>query len=76
MGIVSTVTVPGSALARLAVGARGYRFAGNKLLLGAAVLMAHAPGFAAVPRGLAAAAIDCNGLTARAILGMPFRSNP
>ena len=40
VGIVSTATMLGSALATLAVGAWGHRFAANKLLLGAAVLMA------------------------------------
>lgn len=40
VGIVSTATMLGSALATLAVGAWGHRLEGNKLLLGAAVLMA------------------------------------
>jgi MFS family permease len=40
VGIVSTATMLGSALATLAVGAWGYRFAGGRLLLGAALLMA------------------------------------
>jgi hypothetical protein len=40
VGIVSTATMLGSALATLAVGAWGYRFAGGKLLRGAALLMA------------------------------------
>ena len=40
VGIVSTATMLGSAAATLAVGAWGYRFAGGKLLRGAAVLMA------------------------------------
>ena len=40
VGMVSTVTMLGSALATLGVGAWGHRFAANKLLLGAAVLMA------------------------------------
>ncbi|MBT2336271.1 MFS transporter [Variovorax paradoxus] len=40
VGIVSTATMLGSALATLAVGAWGYRFAGARLLRGAAVLMA------------------------------------
>jgi MFS family permease len=40
VGIVSTATMLGSALATLAVGAWGHRFAGRSLLLGAAVLMA------------------------------------
>jgi MFS family permease len=40
VGIVSTVTMLGSALATLAVGAWGYRFAGRRLLRGAALLMA------------------------------------
>jgi len=39
VGIVSTATMLGSAFATLAVGAYGHRFAGNKLLRGAAVLM-------------------------------------
>jgi MFS family permease len=39
VGIVSTATMLGSALATLAVGAWGHRYAGNKLLLVAAVLM-------------------------------------
>ena len=40
VGIVSTATMLGSALATLAVGAWGYRVAGGKLLRGAALLMA------------------------------------
>ncbi|MDM0075457.1 MFS transporter [Variovorax sp. J2P1-59] len=40
VGIVSTATMLGSAAATLAVGAWGYRFAGMKLLRGAAMLMA------------------------------------
>lgn len=40
VGIVSTATMLGSALATLAVGTWGHRFAGNKLLLVAAGLMA------------------------------------
>lgn len=40
VGIVSTATMLGSALATLAVGAWGYRFAGGRLLRGAAFLMA------------------------------------
>jgi MFS family permease len=40
VGIVSTATMLGSALATLAVGAWGHRVGGNKLLLGAAALMA------------------------------------
>jgi MFS family permease len=40
VGIVSTATMLGSALATLAVGAWGHRFAANRLLRGAAVLMA------------------------------------
>jgi MFS family permease len=40
VGIVSTATMLGSALSTLAVGAWGHRFASNRLLLGAAVLMA------------------------------------
>lgn len=40
VGIVSTATMLGSALATLAVGAWGYRFASGKLLRGAALLMA------------------------------------
>lgn len=39
VGIVSTATMLGSALATLAVGAWGYRFAGGRLLRGAALLM-------------------------------------
>ncbi|MES2950372.1 MAG: MFS transporter [Pseudomonadota bacterium] len=39
VGIVSTATMLGSAIATLAVGAWGYRFAGRRLLRGAAVLM-------------------------------------
>ncbi|UUZ75783.1 MFS transporter [Polaromonas sp. P1(28)-13] len=39
VGIVSTATMLGSALATLAVGAWGYRFAGRRLLRGAALLM-------------------------------------
>jgi len=39
VGIVSTATMLGSALATLAVGAWGYRFAGRTLLRGAALLM-------------------------------------
>jgi MFS family permease len=40
VGIVSTATMLGSALATLAVGAWGHRFPGGRLLRGAAVLMA------------------------------------
>lgn len=40
VGIVSTATMLGSALATLAVGAWGYRFPGRRLLRGAALLMA------------------------------------
>jgi MFS family permease len=40
VGIVSTATMLGSALATLAVGAWGHRFAGARLLRGAALLMA------------------------------------
>ncbi|VTU21547.1 Major Facilitator Superfamily protein [Variovorax sp. PBL-H6] len=40
VGIVSTATMLGSALATLAVGAWGYRFASGRLLRGAALLMA------------------------------------
>jgi len=40
VGIVSTATMLGSALATLAVGAWGYRFAGGQLLRAAALLMA------------------------------------
>jgi len=40
VGIVSTATMLGSALATLAVGAWGYRFAGGRLLRAAALLMA------------------------------------
>ena len=40
VGIVSTATMLGSALATLAVGAWGHRFAANRLMRGAAVLMA------------------------------------
>lgn len=40
VGIVSTATMLGSALATLAVGAWGYRFAAGRLLRGAALLMA------------------------------------
>ncbi|MBX3607455.1 MAG: MFS transporter [Piscinibacter sp.] len=40
VGIVSTATMLGSALATLAVGAWGHRFAGQRLLRGAALLMA------------------------------------
>ena len=40
VGIVSTATMLGSALATLAVGAWGYRFPGGRLLRGAALLMA------------------------------------
>jgi len=40
VGIVSTVTMLGSALATLAVGAWGHRFASSRLLKGAALLMA------------------------------------
>ena len=40
VGIVSTATMLGSALATLAVGAWGHRFAANRLLRGAAALMA------------------------------------
>jgi predicted MFS family arabinose efflux permease len=40
VGIISTATMMGSAVATLAVGAWGHRFEGNRLLLGAAVLMA------------------------------------
>ena len=39
VGIVSTATMLGSALTTLAVGAWGHRFAANRLLRGAAVLM-------------------------------------
>ena len=39
VGIVSTATMLGSALATLAVGAWGHRFAGGRLLRGAALLM-------------------------------------
>src|SRR5258705_12645990 len=39
VGIVSTATMLGSALATLAVGAWGHRFAGRRLLRGAAMLM-------------------------------------
>ena len=39
VGIVSTATMLGSALATLAVGAWGHRFAGRRLLRGAALLM-------------------------------------
>lgn len=45
IGILSTATLLGSALATLAVGAWGYRFHHRRLLLGAAVLMT-ATGFA------------------------------
>lgn len=49
VGIVSTATMLGSALATLAVGAWGYRFAGGNLLRGAALLMAATGlGFASV----------------------------
>ncbi len=40
VGLVSTATMLGSALATLAVGAWGHRFAANRLLRGAALLMA------------------------------------
>ena len=40
VGLVSTATMLGSALATLAVGAWGHRFASRRLLLGAAALMA------------------------------------
>jgi MFS family permease len=40
VGIVSTATMLGSALATLAVGAWGHRFAANRLMRGAAALMA------------------------------------
>ncbi len=40
VGLLSTATMLGSALATLAVGAWGHRFAGRRLLLGAALLMA------------------------------------
>ena len=40
VGIISTATLLGSALATLAVGAWGHRFAARRLLLGAALLMA------------------------------------
>lgn len=40
VGLVSTLTMLGSAAATLAVGAWGYRFAGGKLLRAAALLMA------------------------------------
>lgn len=40
VGILSTATMLGSALATLAVGAWGYRFSGGRLLRGAALLMA------------------------------------
>ena len=40
VGVVSTATMLGSALATLAVGAFGHRFAGRRLLRGAALLMA------------------------------------
>src|SRR3954470_20562820 len=39
VGIVSTATMLGSALATLTVGAWGHRFAGRRLLRGAALLM-------------------------------------
>ena len=49
VGIVSTATMLGSALATLAVGAWGYRFAARRLLIGAALLMAlTGVGFAAL----------------------------
>ena len=49
VGIVSTATMLGSALATLAVGAWGHRFARRALLLGAALLMAATGiGFAAL----------------------------
>jgi MFS family permease len=49
VGIVSTATMLGSALATLAVGAWGHRFAGRTLLRGAALLMvATGVGFAGV----------------------------
>jgi len=49
VGIVSTATMLGSALATLAVGAWGHRFAGRSLLRGAALLMvATGVGFAGV----------------------------
>jgi MFS family permease len=44
VGIISTATMLGSALATLAVGAWGYRFVGGRLMRGAALLMA-ATGF-------------------------------
>jgi MFS family permease len=40
VGVISTVTMLGSALATLAVGAWGHRYASRRLLLGAAVVMA------------------------------------
>jgi len=40
VGIISTATMLGSALATLAVGAWGYRFVGGRLMRGAALLMA------------------------------------
>lgn len=40
VGLLSTVTLFGSAFATLAVGRWGYRFSGRRLLLGAAVVMA------------------------------------
>ena len=40
VGLLSTVTLAGSALATLAVGAVGHRWAPRRLLLGAALLMA------------------------------------
>jgi MFS family permease len=40
VGLISTATMLGSALATLAVGAWGHRYAGRRLLLGAAALMA------------------------------------
>lgn len=49
VGVVSTATMLGSALATLAVGAWGHRFASNRLLLCAAVLMgATGVGFASL----------------------------
>jgi MFS family permease len=49
VGLISTVTLAGSALATLAVGAVGHRWAQNTLLLGAALLMVGTGlGFAAI----------------------------
>ncbi len=49
VGIISTATLLGSALATLAVGAWGHRFAGNRLLRAAALLMvATGVGFASL----------------------------